>query len=463
MRIQNESGSMIIVVVGIVSGLFLFLSSLMIFGFNFYKSNMQVKDATEYYDIMNHFAVSMAGARDIRQMNPGACPANTTPEAGGQFCFPDPAQDYNRCVIDGTGVGINGQYCIDFLAPGVGNEGQPSTKWDYKVHEEDGELVVDVFQRGESRSKSHSMQSWYQRLNEKFDTTVEYIGSNEKYFSNGVVAGKWLLKQPSFGDWILPEAKAQVNGAGGFGRDTFINTATLAGVQVTGISTTSNTIGGINCNYPTADCIKIRVCPSWRQDNCSGVPNGDEAYLHQRYAIYGNPKRIFTTSEEYTGDMERVIPGPLSPAASGVFAADEHCNRLAQSQNFAGNYRAWISASAGDEPAVRFMQSNQPYYTMSGNTPTVVANNWAGLTSGTLLSPVDFTETGVSLGTPNTKTNVRSDGTSLGAVHCSGWTSTVGNGFVGRSWLTSSDWTDGLPAGLAKICSASDELICVEQ
>lgn len=94
-------------------------------------------------------------------------------------------------------------------------------------------------------------------------------------------------------------------------------------------------------------------------------------------------KRVFVTSQVYNGNL------------GGLAGGDAKCQLLAATARLSGVYKAWLS-NATVSVASRLEHADVPYVLISG---TVVANNWTGLTSGTLLHPIDTTEIGTrSLG-----------------------------------------------------------------
>jgi hypothetical protein len=173
-------------------------------------------------------------------------------------------------------------------------------------------------------------------------------------------------------------------------------------------------------------------------------------------------KRVFATANRYDG------------AFGGVFGADAVCQSDAAAAGLSGTYRAWISdASSG--PANRFVRSNsEPYVLVDG---TVVANNWADLTDGTIQAPIDLDEYGNAVTYSFTYSFTRTDGTPglFGNAaedcygedcHCRGWTTTATQGnpipgsVVSRVGFTDDDWTD---YSFLNACGGSYGLYCFEQ
>jgi hypothetical protein len=130
-----------------------------------------------------------------------------------------------------------------------------------------------------------------------------------------------------------------------------------------------------------------------------------------------NPKTVFVTSTTYTG------------ALGGVAGADAKCQARATAAGLTGTYLAWLS-DFDHSPASRFKQDGGPYVLVTGN---IVANNWAGLTSGTLRHAINVTELG---GAPSA-----SSGVSCGFDHMV-WTDTSSDGNFGDPAESCGDWTD---------------------
>jgi hypothetical protein len=87
---------------------------------------------------------------------------------------------------------------------------------------------------------------------------------------------------------------------------------------------------------------------------------------------------VFISSATFTGDL------------GGLDGADAQCQRLASDAHLTGTFKAWLSDSK-TWAASRLTHGAGPYVLVNG---IVVANDWSGLTSGTLLHAVDITESG---------------------------------------------------------------------
>jgi hypothetical protein len=123
----------------------------------------------------------------------------------------------------------------------------------------------------------------------------------------------------------------------------------------------------------------------------------------------------------------------------GIAAADNLCQTLAT--NLGGTWKAWLSDQR-DSPATTFTHAAVPYRLIDG---TIVANDWAGLTSGTLLHAIDHDETGaLATGVTEVWTGTNPDGTSEGD-NCKNWTNNSPSAFlaiVGLFDRTDTGWTN---------------------
>ncbi len=123
------------------------------------------------------------------------------------------------------------------------------------------------------------------------------------------------------------------------------------------------------------------------------------------------PHLVFVTSETYGGNL------------GGLPGADFKCNELASAAGLPGIYKAWIgaqTASPHEVVANRFFRSSGPYLLVDG---TIVATDWDDLTDGSLLAPINISETG-EIRSVEVWSNVAADGTRLGPLgsgSCSNW------------------------------------------
>lgn len=166
---------------------------------------------------------------------------------------------------------------------------------------------------------------------------------------------------------------------------------------------------------------------------------------------------VFVTNTVRTGNL------------GGLSGADALCQQEADTAGLRGTYSAWLSDSNGS-PDSRFTKLNQPYMRTDG---TVVANNWADLTDGSLLAPINLNAAGTApVSTCSTSfvwTNTNISGELDTAQHCNNWTTAASTTAVGRMSGTNSTWTrDTLAAcNMSTVClTGSDEgarLYCIQQ
>jgi hypothetical protein len=175
------------------------------------------------------------------------------------------------------------------------------------------------------------------------------------------------------------------------------------------------------------------------------------------------PKRVFVTSLAYDGNLR------------GLAGADATCQLLADAVPLGGTFKAWLSSTT-TSAADRLTHSTGPYQLING---TKIATSWAGLTSGTLLNPINVNEKGgppptapsacAALNASVVWTSTNPDGTigtTQGAT-CADWTTNGSSngavlGFADRIDL---GWTSGCASQGAgsTICAMSAGLYCFEQ
>ena len=167
-------------------------------------------------------------------------------------------------------------------------------------------------------------------------------------------------------------------------------------------------------------------------------------------------KRIFITSGTFTGNL------------GGASGADSACASAATFASLGGTWKAFLSTSTSSA-ASRLAHASVPYRLMNG---TVVANDWTGLTSGTLLSPVNRDEHGNVITFMNSApfpglvwTGSKYDGTYAGSVNCNNFSTAASgtNGTVGIDNATNAQWTVYLGVTDGSSCAGTFSLYCVEQ
>jgi hypothetical protein len=155
-------------------------------------------------------------------------------------------------------------------------------------------------------------------------------------------------------------------------------------------------------------------------------------------------KVIFVSSRQYTGNL------------GGLDGADAKCQQLASSAGLCGTFKAWLSDRAHSASS-RLTHASVPYVHADG--VRVVANDWARLVSGTLLTWIDTDEkNGVASEYAWTDTTTTGD---ISTDSCEDWTleATTETGRMGATNQVSSAWTEG---GWVN-CSSTVSLYCVQQ
>jgi hypothetical protein len=163
---------------------------------------------------------------------------------------------------------------------------------------------------------------------------------------------------------------------------------------------------------------------------------------------------VFVASQVYTGNL------------GGLSGADAKCQGLANAAGVTGTFKAWLSDRM-TAASSRLSHGSVPYALVDR---TVVAPNWSGLTSGTLVHAIDETESGAP--PPTTPlceggvghtawTNTLEDGSKIGPADCNKWgSSTAGmmSGGVGSADRTTK-WSNDCTLS----CSQSAALLCIQQ
>lgn len=156
-------------------------------------------------------------------------------------------------------------------------------------------------------------------------------------------------------------------------------------------------------------------------------------------------RRVFVSSAAYTG------------ALGGVAGADGQCQTLANAASLGGTWRAWLSDSSSS-PSTRFAHASVPYVRIDG---TMVATDWAGLTSGSLLASISVDEHGTVVAGAEVWTATITDGSSAGAG-CNDFTS--GSSAAPFAYVGLSDRTDSTWTGVyLQFCDRVVRLYCFEQ
>lgn len=181
--------------------------------------------------------------------------------------------------------------------------------------------------------------------------------------------------------------------------------------------------------------------------------------------IFSVTKTAFVTKDTYQGDLlgeAQAAFGDCAGVSTGMEGADCICQETADAAGLDGTYLAWIATTTDDDPEARFTQSSQPYVMPD---LTIIADDWADLTDGTLNATLRIAEDGSSTNSPTLAwTKVREDGGWFQntVADCADWTSASGSdtGAIGRTNHSDTEWTN--PAsGIA--CSNHVRLYCFEQ
>jgi len=133
--------------------------------------------------------------------------------------------------------------------------------------------------------------------------------------------------------------------------------------------------------------------------------------------------QVFRTSETYTGDF------------GGLAGGDAICQERAEAKGLNGTWTAWLSDDNAD--AIDRIPDGE-YQLVDG---TVIADDKADLTDGTLKAPINLDEFGFPDGIQVwTGTDAEGTGTD---ENCNNWTVSVGDADADSGWSTeiNSSWT----------------------
>ena len=124
-----------------------------------------------------------------------------------------------------------------------------------------------------------------------------------------------------------------------------------------------------------------------------------------------------------------------------------------------GTYLAWLSDDTGS-PSTRFVQATVPYVRTDG---TLIANNWADLTDGTLAAPLNRDESGTDIGSDSVWSDTTTNGTLWEDFRdCTQWTdgTNASTGRIGGAGATNAGWTE---AGGSDCGLFTARLYCFQQ
>jgi hypothetical protein len=205
------------------------------------------------------------------------------------------------------------------------------------------------------------------------------------------------------------------------------------------------------CGYPNpADLPATTDAGSSHGASDARASGGADASAHDGSQASADasmaPKLVFVTSSSFTGGF------------GGLTGADTKCQQYAGAGNLPGTYRAWLSTFDGTAAADRLTHAALPYQLVDG---TVVAADWAELTSGTLLHPIDEDESGNTRSNAFTWTDTTVQGGFSISYDCNGWTDSTSQmmGEGGAAGDVDNGWSDGF----GSTCDLTNSLYCVEQ
>ena len=140
----------------------------------------------------------------------------------------------------------------------------------------------------------------------------------------------------------------------------------------------------------------------------------------------------------------------------GLEGADALCADEALAAGLAGEFKAWLS-TLGSPVSNRLNQSAVPYVLVDG---TRIADDWADLTDGSLLAPIDLDAMGQSRDL-DVWTGTLPSGESYAVDDCAGYTSNSAGimGLCGTTQSTGAAWS----ASQTPACGSRLRLFCFEQ
>lgn len=189
-----------------------------------------------------------------------------------------------------------------------------------------------------------------------------------------------------------------------------------------------------NCNGPPPNlCSTARSCDCGVQSACTAGGGCIPA------------RRVFVSRAMTTANL------------GGLAGADQLCNTYATDAVLGGTWKAFLADSSG-APASRFTAASVPYALLDG---TVVANDFSGLTSGSLSHGITVNECGEAIDNAEVWTGISSPGATSASNQCDNFTSASGNyAQVGLTTRTNYQWY----SVYLQFCDRSNvRLYCVEQ
>jgi len=235
-------------------------------------------------------------------------------------------------------------------------------------------------------------------------------------------------------------------------------------------------ISGVDLEFMTV-CYKIRCDPDAgpNLDVTDQMGARPVSRLRPKYlCMPAVPGLVTTTTTTTSSSTSTTLPRKIAFVTSqsfngnfgGVTAGDDLCQAAAVAGGLTGTFFAWLSDSTGVSPNTRFTYSPDPYLRTDG---VLIANDYADLTDGSLVNPIDADEFGALVpvhapGDPAddvwTGTDEFGDPDALsGGFFCTDWTAVGGPGLEGQLHLTSPKWTNHQRIS----CEVPRRLYCFEQ
>ena len=203
--------------------------------------------------------------------------------------------------------------------------------------------------------------------------------------------------------------------------------------------------------------------------NCS-KRHCDDAGLCKNVNVQGSPCLVpamgtcNASGGCVNGTYVFVTEATFPPNFGSAALADTECVKAASMAGLGGTWLSWTS-DGGEQPippsmpSTRFMKSPVPYLRLDGQT---VANDWTGLTSGTLAHGIDLDENKQLVKQPvEVWTGTKTDGTYSGSA-CSDWVFAGGVGTLGDVGIAGES-TGGWTMKKQLSCVVQAHLYCFQQ
>jgi hypothetical protein len=259
----------------------------------------------------------------------------------------------------------------------------------------------------------------------------------------------WATVDGTLHPYALPQGwlnRTYVNDGAGEVGDGDVADGALSAAKIAGTAWTSTNDGeGSGLDADTVDGKHAAELSADLQGQVADL----EARVRVLEAYHGRTKMVFVSSATYNGNL------------GGLSGADDKCQTLATGAGLPGSYKAWLSdTSVG--PSTRFTHSAVPYILPDG---TVVANDWADLTDGSLQHAINLTE---NLNPPvyegtQTGTDTAGGPRWTNPIYmCANWTSASSDLFRYGGLNTQSDYTwTAVETGTG--CPVDYHLYCFQQ